>query len=42
MTPDSSMTYDELRDLDIRRGKAAMEWYRAARARYWGEISWKP
>jgi hypothetical protein len=30
-----------LRDLDIRRGKAAREWYRAMRARYRGEISWE-
>ena len=39
MTPDLSMTYEELRDLNIRRGKAAMDWYRAMRARYRGEMT---
>ena len=35
------MTYQELRDLDVRRGQAAMDWYRAMRARSRGEISWE-
>ena len=29
----------ELRDLGIRRGKASMDWYRAMRARYQGEMT---
>ena len=33
------MTCEELRDLDVRRGKAAMDWYRAARAKYRGEMT---
>ena len=41
MPLDHRMTYEELLDLDIRRGKASMEWYRAARALYRGEISWE-
>ena len=41
ITPDSSTTYEELRDLDVRRGHAAMDWYRAMRARSRGEISWE-
>ena len=31
---------EELLALDIRRGKASMAWYRAARARYRGEATW--
>ena len=34
-----AMTYEELRDLDVRQGKASMDWYRAAQALYRGEIS---
>ena len=41
MTPDPQLTYEELRDLDVRRGKASMEWSRAARAKYRGEISFE-
>jgi hypothetical protein len=41
MPLDHKMTYQELRDLDIRRGKAAMDWYRAMRARSKGEITWE-
>lgn len=40
MPLDSPMTCGELRDLDV-RGKASMDWYRAARAKYRGEISWE-
>ena len=33
------MTHEDLRDLDIRRGKAWAEWYRAMRARYRIELT---
>jgi len=41
VTHDPQMTYEELRALDVRRGKASMEWYRAARAKSRGEITWE-
>ena len=41
MTHETSMTYEELRDLDVRRGKASMDWYRAMRARHRGEMAWE-
>jgi hypothetical protein len=39
MPLDHKMTHDDLRDLDIRRGKASMDWYRTARALYRGEAT---
>jgi hypothetical protein len=35
------MTYEQLLDLNIPRGKASMEWHRVMRARSRGEISWE-
>ena len=35
------MTRKELLELDVRRGKASMDWYRAARALYRGAISFE-
>ena len=34
-----TMPHEALRDLDIRRGKASMEWYQAMRARHGGEMT---
>ena len=41
MPPDHLMRQEELRALDIRWDEASMEWYRAMRSRYPGEIVWK-
>lgn len=33
-SPDPPLTAENLRDLDVRRGKASIEWYPAKRARH--------
>ena len=37
----SPPTHEALRDLDVHRSMPSMDWYRAARAKYRGEISWE-
>ena len=37
----SPPTHEALRDPDVHRSMPSMDWYRAARAKYRGEISWE-